>query len=259
MNRLKILIVEDDLVLAEQLREELADLGYVITDVVSNSDDAQRAFKRQLPDLLLCDISLNNSKLDGIGLVDRLNKIVRIPVVFLTAFGDEATTERAKSLKPAYYLIKPHNPVQLQIAIDFALDNYTRNEMADPRHSLSFQQPPPCLLYSADDFFFVKDGYTYVRINVADIVYVEALGSTVRIVTDNNSLVFSTNLSSFIRQVTHQSLLRIHRSYLVNSDKIISFERGRTFLAKEDEKIEIPVGQTYREDLQQRFPRLLAD
>lgn len=259
MNTLKILIVEDDLVLAEQLREELAELGYVITDVVSNSEYAERAFRRQLPDLLLCDIELKGSKLDGIGLVDRLNKIVRIPVIFLTAFADEATTNRAKSLKPAYYLIKPHNPLQLQIAIDFALENYTNNEIADPHHSLGFHQPPSCLLYSSNDFFFVKDGYKYVRVNIADIIYVEAMGSTVRIVTAVNNLVFSTNLSSFLRQVSHQSLIRIHRSYLVNSHKIISFERGRAYLRKNKETIEVPVGQTYRDDLHQRFPRLLAD
>jgi len=121
MSALKIFIVEDDLLLAEELQEQLLEFGYTITDVVANSQDALLAFRRRLPDLVLCDIHLKNSKLDGIELAAAFRQIATIPLIFLTAYGDEQTLTRAKATNPAYYLIKPCNATQLQVAIDFAV------------------------------------------------------------------------------------------------------------------------------------------
>ena len=69
MSVLKILIVEDDLLLAENLSEELLDFGYTITDIASNSDDGLRAFRKRLPDLILMDIHLEGSSLETIRLM----------------------------------------------------------------------------------------------------------------------------------------------------------------------------------------------
>jgi len=135
MEALRILIIEDDLLLATELEEQLLDFGYSILDNVSNYADAIHSFKRRFPDLVLCDIQLEDSQKDGIEVTEKFNEITKVPIIFLTAFGDAATLERAKKINPAYYLIKPCNPTQLKIALDFAISNFTKNEQADPQHS----------------------------------------------------------------------------------------------------------------------------
>jgi DNA-binding LytR/AlgR family response regulator len=259
MSALKILIVEDDLLLAEELQEQLLEFGYTITDVVANSQDALLAFRRRLPDLVLCDIHLKDSTMDGIALATAFQEIESVPLIYLTAFGDKKTVDRANATKPSYYLIKPCNPLQLQVAIDLAISNFTQKKEADPQHSLQFHQPPPCALYSTQDFFFIKEGYRYVRIEISDIVYVEALGSNVKIITEHCKVVLTANLSSFSQQVDHPSLVRVHRSYLINLHKVHSFDAGRVFLAYQGNLQEIPVSKKYREAMQSRLPRLKSD
>lgn len=259
MKALKILIIEDDLLLGEELQEQLLDFGYSITDNVANSEQALRAFRRRLPDLVICDINLEGSEMDGIQLAEQFNKTANVPIIFLTAFGDSETVTRAKNTNPAYYLIKPCNVTQLQVGIDFAISNFTTKTEANPNHSLKFQSAPPCVFYSSNNFFFVKDGYKYVRVEIADIFWVEALGTNVKIITEEKTLVLAANLSSFSRQVIHKSLIRVHRSFLINIHKVTAFDSGRAFLKYKNEQKEIPIGKTHREGFQQLVPRLLAD
>ena len=256
---LKILIVEDDLMMGQGLEERLLDFGYAITDNVANSQDALLAFRRRLPDLVICDIELKKSKLDGIQLAAAFNQIEKVPIIFLTSFGDSATVERAKKVNPAYYLIKPCTSPQLQVAIDFALENFMTKNTAEAIQSLKVQRTPSCLLYASSNFFFVKDRNKYVRVEIADIVLVEALGYNVKIITDDYSVVLTANLSSFSKQVQDKSLVRVHRSHVININKLISFDAGRAFLRYKNEIKEVSIGGTYREEFQKTLPRLMSD
>jgi len=259
MPGLKILIIEDDLMMGQGLEEQLLDFGYAITDNVANSQDALLAFRRRLPDLVICDIELKKSKLDGIELAAAFNKIEKVPIIFLTSFGDTETVDRAKRVNPAYYLIKPCTSLQLQVAIDFALENFMTKNTAEIIHSLKTQKAPPCLLYSSSNFFFVKDKNKYVRVEIADIVLVEALSYNVKIITDDYSVVLTANLSSFSKQVENKSLVRVHRSHIININKLVSFDAGRAFLRYKNGLKEVSIGGTYREAFQKTLPRLTSD
>lgn len=259
MKPLQILIIEDDLLLSQELEEQLLEFGYTITATAANSKDALLAFRRRLPDLVLCDIHLQGSDMDGIELATAFQRIASVPLIFLTALGDEQTITRAKATYPSYYLIKPCNAAQLQVALDFAISNFVGRQQADPRHSLQFHPAPPCALYSVQDFFFVKEGYRYVRIEVADVVFVEALGSNVKISTDKNTVVLTANLNSFLQQSAHPALVRVHRSFIVNLHHVHAFDAGRVYLSYQGGLQEVPVSKTYREDFQRRLPRLRSD
>ncbi len=259
MPGLKILIVEDDLMLGQGLEERLLDFGYSITDNVANSQYALLAFRRRLPDLVICDIELKKSKLDGIQLAAAFNQIEKVPIIFLTSFGDSKTVERAKKVNPANYLMKPCTSPQLQVAIDLALENFMTKNTAEVIHSLKTQRTPSCLLYDSSNFFFVKDRNRYVRVEIADIVIVEALGYNVKIITDDYTVVLTANLSSFSKQVQHKSLVRVHRSHIINTNKLVSFDAGRAFLKYKDGLKEVSIGGTYREDFQRLLPRLVSD
>lgn len=259
MQDLKILIVEDDLLLADRLAELLLEFGYVITDTVHNSTDALRAFRKRLPDLVLMDINLEASKQDGIELAREFNKIVKVPIIFLTGIGGQETAKRAQAVKPANYLMKPYNKRQLEIAIDLAISNFVQESMVSIEHSMSYTSSPPCLLYSSKDFFFVKDNQRYVRIEALDVLWVEGLGTNVKIITEQHTLVLSANLGSFMEQVNHTSLMRVHRSYILNLQKVAAFDSGRAFVIYKGNQKAIPISKTYRETVFKRLPKLSSD
>lgn len=258
MQSLKILIVEDDFMFGQVLEKRLLELGYIVIAKVADSDSAELAFRREIPDLIILDIELKSSKLDGIQLAEVLNKIERVPIVYLTAFSDKKTKERAKKTQPAYFLIKPCSKAQLEVAIDFAIDNYAKKQEAEIDHSLKYHTPPLCVFYSANDFFFAKKKQRYVRVNLNDILWVKSNNSYVEIITAKNKLIGSMNLKDFTFQIQHPNLLRIHRSFLINLLKISAFDDRHVFIEKDNVLEEIPVGKTYREEVFNRFRQLKA-
>ncbi len=116
----KILIVEDEIIIAMDLRSKLENLGFSVTEIVSNSDDALLSAEKAQPDLVLMDIRIKGKK-DGIETAILLKEKFNIPVVYLTAFIDDETIERARFSAPEDYLIKPIEDKELEISIKMSL------------------------------------------------------------------------------------------------------------------------------------------
>ena len=119
-NKKKILIVEDELLVAEDISFRLTSLGYQITDKVISGEDALTSLKTSRPDLILMDIVLKGG-IDGIQTHEIINKDFNIPLVYLTSFSDEKTFSRAKLTQPFGYIIKPFEERELQTVIEVAL------------------------------------------------------------------------------------------------------------------------------------------
>ncbi len=116
----KILVVEDESIVAEDIRMTLEKLGYSVPSVVTSGDMAVKKAKEDVPDLVLMDIMLQGS-MDGIEAAGRIRSGFNIPVVYLTAYGDEKILERAKITEPFGYIIKPFKERELLINIEIAL------------------------------------------------------------------------------------------------------------------------------------------
>jgi CheY-like chemotaxis protein len=119
-NNKKILIVEDELLVAEDIAFRLKSLGYLITDLVISGEEALRAIRKEQPDLILMDIMLKGG-LDGIQTHELINKEYKIPLVYLTSYSDEKTFSRAKLTQPFGYIIKPFEERELHTVIEVAL------------------------------------------------------------------------------------------------------------------------------------------
>ncbi|MFZ4590063.1 MAG: ATP-binding protein [Ignavibacteria bacterium] len=119
-NNKKILIVEDELLIAEDIAFRLKSLGYKITDMVISGEEALRVIKKEQPDLILMDIMLKGN-LDGIQTHELINKEYKIPLVYLTSYSDEKTFSRAKLTQPFGYIIKPFEERELHTVIEVAL------------------------------------------------------------------------------------------------------------------------------------------
>ncbi|MCX9081411.1 MAG: response regulator [Candidatus Methanoperedens sp.] len=116
----KILVVEDEAIVAESIRIKLKKMGYSVISTASSADEAIRKTWEYLPDLVLMDIVLQG-EMDGIEAAGQIHTLFDIPVVYLTAYSDEKTLLRAKITEPFGYIIKPFKERELHVAIEISL------------------------------------------------------------------------------------------------------------------------------------------
>ncbi len=119
----KILVVEDEWVVANQLCSNLKDLGYTVCSTASTGEEAIRQVEADRPDLILMDIVLKG-EMDGIEAADLIALRFDIPVIYLTAYINHGYIERAKQTKPLGYLVKPYNQKELYANIEMALHKH---------------------------------------------------------------------------------------------------------------------------------------
>ncbi|NET04201.1 MAG: response regulator [Symploca sp. SIO2B6] len=120
MSAAKILVVEDELIVATTIANKLSRIGYIVTAKVTSGSQAIAKAIETKPDLILMDIFLKG-EIDGITAAAQIRQQLNIPVIYLTAYADHNTLERAKLTKPLAYIIKPFNEIELQVAIELAL------------------------------------------------------------------------------------------------------------------------------------------
>jgi signal transduction histidine kinase/DNA-binding NarL/FixJ family response regulator len=120
MTRPRILVVEDESIVALDLQSSLEHLGYEVVGTAGTGEDAVRIAERDTPDLVLMDIQLRGG-MDGTAAADEIRRRFRIPVVYLTAYSDEATLQRAQVSEPYGYLLKPFAERDLHVTIQMAL------------------------------------------------------------------------------------------------------------------------------------------
>jgi signal transduction histidine kinase len=120
---IQILIVEDEAIIADTLATRLTKMGYQVVDTIDTGEDAIEISIQKKPDLVLMDIMLAGD-MDGIEAAQRIYHILSIPIVFLTAYADEKTLEKAKITKPFGYIVKPFKEQELKATIEIALSRH---------------------------------------------------------------------------------------------------------------------------------------
>jgi|GEM_PF-1371919 len=124
---IKILIVEDQQVVALDVQNYLEELGYGVAAIASTGKEALELAKKTKPDLALMDIVLKGS-IDGIETARRINSLHGIPSVFLTAYADREKIERAKSAHPFGYILKPFQKDELKVAVEMAYHKFKSDQ-----------------------------------------------------------------------------------------------------------------------------------
>ena len=120
MTKARILIVENERIVAEDIKRTLLSLGYDPVGIAMNSADALRLAKEQQPDLVLMDIVLGGDD-DGIQIAHWIRSRFGMPVIYLTAYADNKTLESVKVTEPFGYILKPFNELDLRTHIEIAL------------------------------------------------------------------------------------------------------------------------------------------
>jgi CheY-like chemotaxis protein len=123
----RILIVEDEHIVAMGIKRMLKNLGYTVTGVASSGEDAIVKAESTFPDVVLMDIMLKGD-MDGVEAAKKIKEKFEIPIVYLTAYSDNKILERAKTTEPLGYIIKPFDEKDLYSNIEVALHRYRKNK-----------------------------------------------------------------------------------------------------------------------------------
>lgn len=164
MKNKRIFIVEDESIVSLEIQSRLNYLGFEIAGTADNGEDAIRKILESEPDLVMMDIKIKGN-LDGIQTAAKIKEQLDVPIVYLTAFADDATVERAKVTDPFGYLIKPFEERELQITIDIALYKHeTQKQIREKDKWLS------TVLFSVGDGVIATDEFGSIRFmnNVAE-------------------------------------------------------------------------------------------
>jgi CheY-like chemotaxis protein len=151
MSKIRILIVEDELVIAEDLKMQLESLGYSVTGIAKTYEKALTLLGENTPDLMLVDIKLKGEK-DGIELAEKIKRTCDFPLIFLTSHSDSNTVERAKRVHPDGYLVKPFEAKDLYTSIEIAFANYIEKR-AGQKESRRLEEEQSAIL---DELKFVS-------------------------------------------------------------------------------------------------------
>ncbi len=151
MSTAKVLVVEDDPIVAMDIKRKLLGFGYEVCATAATADKAVEAAIAHRPDAILMDITLEGKK-DGIQAADEIRKAVAVPIVFLTAHSDQATVQRAKLTLPYGYVLKPVREVELKIALEMAIYTGKRTQQ---KAATAKPSPNPEITHSAGERGFI--------------------------------------------------------------------------------------------------------
>jgi len=246
--KVKILIVEDELIIAEDMRDMLEDLGYDVVGVTGEPDEAKRLLAATEPDIAMVDITLGVEQA-GLQLAEYIAENYHIPFIFCTSHSDEGTVSKATKLYPHGYLVKPFDAKDLFSAIELALANFSKNTRAEQ----PAENPGNSENLIIKDSIFIKEGHLYVKVEVKDILWLSPDGNYTTIHEKNGKkYLVRIPLKDFYAQLPADLFFRTHRSYVVNLSHVKAINNQNVLIGEN----EIPLGRNFREELLSRIRRM---
>jgi DNA-binding LytR/AlgR family response regulator len=233
MKKYTCIIVDDETLARELLTVHIAKLPYLeILATCANAIEAKFALEKHQPDILFLDIQMPN--LTGLEL---LRMLKRRPATILTTAYSEYALE-GYELDVLDYLLKPIEFERFFKAVSKAVDWLDRGQTI-----VSSIPIPAPVIEPQDNYFFVKTDYKMVKVVFSDILFIEALQKYVRIHTPSVRIVTLMSMSQLEETLPTGQFVRIHRSYIVNLDKIDSIEGNIVHIGKH----QLPLSKGQRE------------
>ena len=243
MNKTNILIVEDEAIVAKDIQQSLKKAGYNVVGVASTGEKAIELANEKKPDLILMDIMLKGP-MSGIEAAEEIRLALNIPVVFLTAYADESTFNKAKITEPYGYIIKPFKDIDLHTSIQLALHKHEKDSSIKKDRDFLYSLVEG---KSEKEIIFIKANHKLVKLKTADVTYVEALKDYVIINTPTGRFTIHSTMKDIEAKLSSKDFIRVHRSFIVRVDKIASIEQPN--LTIEGDGKTIPIGASYTEEL----------
>ncbi|MBK6626807.1 MAG: response regulator [Flavobacteriales bacterium] len=248
MAQTNVLVVEDESIVSKDIQHSLKKLGYNVVGAAATGEQAVKLAVEAQPDIILMDIMLKG-EMNGIEAATQIRQETNIPVIFLTAYADESTLNKAKVTQPYGYIIKPFKEIDIHTSIEMALYKHKKEAEVLKERDLLFNLVEN--QGSANDLLFVKSNSRLVKLRISDIYYIEALKDYVVINTLNARYTVHSTMKDIEGKLPESEFARVHRSFIVRIDKIVAIEQPNLIL--ENDKKVIPIGGSYKDDLSRRL------
>ncbi|MDX2361598.1 MAG: response regulator [Crocinitomicaceae bacterium] len=247
-NQIRILIVEDEYITMETLTTVLTEMNYAISGDAMSAAEAIEVLEKGETDFAILDINIKGEH-DGIWLAQQIKEKYKIPFIFLTAFGDKATVQRAIEAEPHGYLVKPFNKTDIFTAIEVALINYAKQNKTVSKESTSSKKDEDDSHLIVKDSIFIKDDYAYVKLKMNEILFIKSDKNYLEIHLENKRHLVRGKLSDFFENLPQDEFIQVHRSYIISLNAIDSI--GSNFVKVKT--TEIPVSGNYKDDLKSKL------
>ncbi|MEC8967888.1 MAG: LytTR family transcriptional regulator DNA-binding domain-containing protein [Bacteroidota bacterium] len=243
MGKVNVLLVEDESIVAKDIQLSLKRLGYNVLGIENTGEKAISSARKLDPDIIIMDIMLKG-KINGIEASEKIRKEQNIPIIYLTAYADENTLSKAKITEPYAYIIKPYKEIDLHTSIEMALYKHSKELEILKERDMLYN-----IVENKDntEYIFVKSKSRLIKLNTNDVIYIEALKDYVVINTSAARYTIHSTMKDIQKKMPEDKFLRVHRSYIVNLNKISEIESPNLIL--EGNKKIIPIGGSFREGL----------
>ena len=234
IQKIKIGIVEDEMIISETIAMALEKLGYEISGVVGTYKEAIAMIENTSPDLVVMDINLGTKK-DGIDLASEVKGRFGTPVIFLTANSDPATVNRAKDIHPLAFLVKPFSQNDLFSAIEIGWNNYNKNL------NIVLDKPK---------YIILKVGRIFEKINIESILYLKNDQNYMDVFLHSGKKVsvrYST--ADILKLLPENQFVKINRAYIVNVKQVSKIDTKYLHTAQ----LTIPISKEVRKTLIQKM------
>lgn len=238
MGNIRVLIAEDEPVVASDLERQLEKAGLEVSGVFESGEEIIEFLKTNKVDVILMDVRLYGS-LDGIDTAHQINKSHDIPIIFLTANTDLTTFNRAKLTFPHSFLSKPFRIKDILHAIGLATDQNMDQKESKESEEGQFMA----------DRIFIRDRDSMHKVLYDQILFIEADGAYSNIYTEQKVYTLSQTLKKIDERLQIPFLIRAHRSYIVNVLKVDRISETSLHIDNHN----IPISKSYREEVLRKF------
>jgi DNA-binding LytR/AlgR family response regulator len=244
-----ILIIEDEVLIAQDLREILEEVGYEQVYRARDFSQATKILQSEAVDLVLLDINLNQV-ISGIDIAHHINQHYQIPFIYITSYSDATTLESVKPTKPAGFLLKPYNKTLLLATIEIALFNYVGKTNAADRTN---EAAPSS---SNSDFIIhehllLKENHHYIKIPLSQILWFESEKNYVQVITADKKYLLRGSLKKLIEHLPQHLFAKSHKCFIINLSFVEAFNADYVVIQGQ----KIPISRTENEEVLDRLKR----
>lgn len=248
-NTISVLIVEDEFLTSDFIKDVLEDIGYKISGIARDAQEAEIILEKGTTDIALLDINIHGTE-TGIDLAEKVNEKYKIPFIYLTAFTDKKTVDMALKTNPSAYLVKPFNTMDIYTSIEVGLRNYTLNKAPDiEKDTAPTENDNEGETLIGEEFLFIKQKEIFIKILIEDILYFHSDMKYIDIYTSDSRFTIRYTLSDIISKFKQHFFMQIHRSYIVNVNKVSQV--GPNYIIMKDQKL--PLGPSFKKEFLNRF------
>jgi DNA-binding LytR/AlgR family response regulator len=240
----KILMVEDDMIIAADISMQLTKLGYEVIGISTRAEDALKTLESNRPDIILMDIVLSG-KMNGIEAAKVVLEKFQVPVIFLTSNADDASFQEALTAKPYAFITKPFQKSHLERTIKLALQRIVVEEESAPAPEDSDH------ISAMEDRLFIRSKGEMVKVLLKEILYAEADRNYCKVFTENGSYLLSVPLRNIEAQLPADQFIRVHRSFVVNLQKIDAISEYHEYLTIQSRQV--PIARRAKEEVVKRL------